>query len=53
MKQKIEVAAFLAICIMVITIAIKAGKHHENCQQCKLSFSKGETESIKFAEVCK
>jgi hypothetical protein len=53
MKQKIEIAAFLAICIMVITFAIKAGQHHEKCRECKLSFSKSETESVKFAEVCK
>ena len=53
MKQKIEIAAFLAICIMVITFAIKAGKHHENCRECKLSSGKIETESAKFAGVCK
>jgi hypothetical protein len=53
MKQKIEIAAFLAICIMVISFAIKAGRHHEKCQDCKPSFGKDETEMVKFAEVCK
>lgn len=48
MKQKIEVAAFLAICIMVITFAIKPGRHHENCRECQLSYSKSE--NAKFAE---
>lgn len=53
MKQKIEIAAFLVICIMVITFAIRAGKHHENCRDCKLSTGKSETESAKFAGVWK
>ena len=53
MRQKIEIAAFLAICIMIVSFAIKAGKHHENCRQCKLSSGKTENESVKFAEVCK
>jgi hypothetical protein len=34
MKQKLEIAAFLVISAVVITFAIKAGQHHETCQQC-------------------
>lgn len=37
MKKKMEIVAFFAICIMVVTFAIKAGQHHENCQQCNLA----------------
>lgn len=37
MKKKIEIVAFLAICIMVITFAIKAGKHHDQCRECTLA----------------
>ena len=37
MKKKIEIVSFLAICAIVITFAIKAGQHHENCQQCNLA----------------
>jgi len=37
MKKKIEIGAFLAICIMVITFAIKAGKHHDQCRECNLA----------------
>jgi len=53
MKQKIEIAFFLAICITVISFAIKAGKHHENCRECRLSGIKSATESTKFAGVWK
>jgi len=53
MKQKIEIVGFLVICIMVITFAIKAGKHHENCRECRLSNNKSATESAKFAGVWK
>jgi len=53
MKQKIEIAAFLAICIMVISFAIKAGRHREKCQDCKPTPGKDETEMVKFAAVCK
>jgi hypothetical protein len=37
MKQKLEIAAFLVIVAVVITFAIKAGQHHEKCQQCNLA----------------
>ena len=53
MQKKIQVIAFLLGCIMVIGFAIQAGRHHENCRECKLSFSQSENESAKFAEVCK
>jgi hypothetical protein len=42
MKQKIGIAAFLAVCITIISFAIKAGQHHDKCRQCKLSFGKAE-----------
>jgi len=32
-----EIVAFLAMCVIVITFAIKAGQHHEHCQQCSLA----------------
>jgi hypothetical protein len=37
MRKKIEIIAFLAICIMVITFAIQAGRHHEKCRECQLA----------------
>lgn len=37
MKKKIEIVAFLAMCVIVVTFAIKAGQHHKNCQQCNLA----------------
>ena len=37
MKKRIEIISFLAICIMVITFAIKAGRHHEQCRVCQLA----------------
>ena len=37
MKKKIEIIAFLAICIMVVTFAIRAGKHHDQCRECNLA----------------
>ena len=36
MKKKIEIAAFLLICAVVIGFAIKAGQHHERCRECNL-----------------
>lgn len=52
MRKKIEIAAFLAVCIMVISSAIRAGQHHEKCEECKLSFGKKETGMVKFAGAC-
>jgi hypothetical protein len=37
MRQKIEVIAFLAICVMVISFAISAGKHHDQCRECNMA----------------
>lgn len=37
MKKKIEIVAFLAVCIMVVTFAIRAGKHHDQCRECNLA----------------
>jgi|GEM_PF-3988396 len=32
--KKLEIAAFLIICIAVITLAIRAGQHHGRCVHC-------------------
>lgn len=53
MQKKIQIIAFLIGCTAVIAFAIQAGHHHENCRECKLACSKGETESAKFAAVWK
>jgi len=53
MQKKIQIVAFLLGCIAIIFFAVQAGRHHQNCRDCKLALSKGETESAKFAESCK
>lgn len=35
MKKKIQVIAFLLGCALVISFAIQAGRHHENCRECR------------------
>ncbi|MGZ8559244.1 MAG: hypothetical protein ACXWWC_12960 [Chitinophagaceae bacterium] len=37
MKKYMVIISFLAICITVITFAIKAGRHHEDCRECQLA----------------
>jgi hypothetical protein len=53
MQKKIQIIGFIAGCMAIVIIAIQAGRHHANCRECKLSFSKTETESVKFAEAWK
>ena len=53
MLKKIQFFGFIAGCIAIIVIAIQAGRHHENCRECKLSISKPAAESAKFAEAWK
>ncbi|MFC0771930.1 hypothetical protein [Terrimonas alba] len=37
MKQKLEIAGFVAVCLIVITFAIQAGRHHDQCRECNLA----------------
>ncbi len=37
MKKKIEISAFILICIMVISLAVKAGRHHDQCRECNFA----------------
>ena len=53
MLKKIQFVGFIAGCIAIIVIAIQAGRHHENCRECKLSITRTGEESVKFAEVWK
>ncbi len=53
MQKKIQIIAFIIGCIAVIGFAIQAGRHHENCRECKFAFGKGETENAKFAGTWK
>lgn len=34
MKRKIEIAGFLALCCLVIVMAIRAGEKHAGCDEC-------------------
>jgi len=52
-QKKIQIIGFIAGCMAIMAIAIQAGRHHKHCRECKLSFSKTETESVKFAEEWK
>lgn len=49
MQKKIQIIGFLLGCIAIIVFAIQAGRHHENCRECKLALGKTETENAKFA----
>ena len=53
MLKKIQFVGFIAGCLAIIVIAIRAGRHHENCRECKLAISRTEKESVKFAEAWK
>ena len=53
MLKKIQFVGFIAGCIAIIVIAIQAGRHLENCEECKLHISKMDSESVKFAEAWK
>ncbi|HET9279512.1 MAG TPA: hypothetical protein VFN95_15055 [Flavitalea sp.] len=53
MLKKIQFVGFIAGCIAIIVIAIQTGRHLENCKECKLHFSKMDSESVKFAEAWK
>ena len=53
MLKKIQIAGFILGCLAIIVLAIQAGRHHENCRECKLAISKSEKESAKFAEAWK
>jgi len=53
MLKKIQFVGFIAGCIAIIVIAIQAGRHHENCRECKPGISRTQGESVKFAEAWK
>jgi hypothetical protein len=53
MQKKIQITGFLLGCIAIIAFAIQAGRHHENCRDCKLAFGKSHTENAKFASTWK
>jgi hypothetical protein len=53
MQKKIQITGFLLGCIVLIAFAIEAGRHHENCRECKLAIGKAETKNAKFAATWK
>lgn len=40
MKKQILTLAYLLLCILVITLAISAGKHHTHCRECALAVNR-------------
>jgi|GEM_PF-6981363 hypothetical protein len=53
MLKKIQFFGFIAGCAAIIVIAIQAGRHHENCRDCKFGISRTGSENVKFAEAWK